>query len=101
MTHVSLLLSPLIDPTGVQVVTDWVVRYFSPSGPQRFKNTVDEALRGASPVIVTDKMPLILQHNGHSRTIVGYEVSQKGFVNLLTFDPATWVQSHFFAVFSC
>jgi len=33
-------------------------------------------------------MPLILQHNGHSRTIVGYEVDGHGVTNLLTFDPA-------------
>jgi hypothetical protein len=37
--------------------------------------------------MVTDKMPLILQHNGHSRTIVGYEVSKSGAVTLLAFDP--------------
>jgi hypothetical protein len=33
-------------------------------------------------------MPLILQDNRHSRTIVGYEVSRDGTVNLLVFDPA-------------
>jgi hypothetical protein len=70
------------------VVTDWVVEYFSPS---TIKTSIDDALRGASPVVCTDKMPLILQHDGHSRTIVGYEVSQKGVVNLLCFDPAKWV----------
>jgi hypothetical protein len=36
-------------------------------------------------------MPLILQHAGHSRTIIGYEVSKKGIVNLLVFDPSKCV----------
>lgn len=73
---------------GVKAVTDWVVEYFSPSISNKIKISIDDALRGASPVTCTDKMPLILQHNGHSRTIVGYEVSQKGVVNLLCFDSA-------------
>lgn len=77
-------------PVGVKAVTDWVVQYFSPSMCGKIK-TIDDALRGASPVMCTNKMPLILQHNGHSRTIVGYEVSQNGVVNLLCFDPAKWV----------
>ena len=34
----------------------------------------------------TRKLPLILQHNGHSRTIVGYEETQRG-TYLLLFDP--------------
>lgn len=37
-------------------------------------------------VIQTDKLPLILQHKGHSRTIVGYEETHRG-TNLLLFDP--------------
>jgi len=73
---------------GVKAVTDWVVEYFSPSMRGKIKTSIDNALRGASPVMCTDKMPLILQHNGHSRTIVGYEVSQTGVVNLLCFDSA-------------
>jgi len=78
---------------GVKAVTDWVVEYFSPSIRGKIKTSIDEALRGASPVTCTDKMPLILQHNGHSRTIVGYEVSQKGVVNLLCFDPGKAVKN--------
>jgi len=70
------------------MVTDWVIEYFSPSIRGKIKTTIDDALRGASPVTCTEKMPLILQHDGHSRTIVGYEVSPKGAVNLLCFDSA-------------
>jgi hypothetical protein len=78
-------------PTGAEVITDWVVSYFSPPASPGHHNpllNVHDALRGASPVTTTDRMPLILQHNGHSSTIVGYEVSKTGAVNLLKFDPA-------------
>lgn len=79
--------------TVVKLVTDWVVQYFSPSATANANAniSIDDALRGASPVICTDKMPLILQHNGHSQTIVGYEVSRSGAINLLTFDPSRCV----------
>ncbi|KAG8865207.1 hypothetical protein FRB96_000097 [Tulasnella sp. 330] len=71
----------------------WIVGYFdtapemapTPSGSQ--SNAYD-LLRSASPVTVTSLMPLILQHKGHSRTIVGYEVTKNGATNLLIFDPA-------------
>jgi len=74
---------------GVKAVTDWVVRYFSPSSLSgKVKTSIDDALRGASPIISTNQMPIILQHAGHSRTIIGFEVTKKGIVNLLTFDPS-------------
>ena len=72
---------------GAKPVVDWIIQYFSPSSSQA-KVSINDALRGASPVTSTDKMPIILQHKGHSRTIVGYEVSGKGKVSLLVFDPA-------------
>jgi len=34
-------------------------------------------------------MPLVLQHAGHSRTIVGYEIAKDGSTTLLAFDPST------------
>ncbi|KAF7974549.1 hypothetical protein HWV62_11898, partial [Athelia sp. TMB] len=73
---------------AVKSVINWVVSYFSPPPPANVKASLDDALRGAAPVVGTDRMPLILQHAGHSRTIVGYEVDRKGRVNLLTFDPS-------------
>jgi len=83
---------------SAEIVTKWIVDYFDPvdsSTGKQFvsaltseKKTVGDALRGASPVKVTDRMPLILQHQGHSRTIVGYEIAKNGTINLLTFDPA-------------
>ncbi|OBZ75662.1 hypothetical protein A0H81_04470 [Grifola frondosa] len=53
-------------------------------------NHCREALRGAQPVIMTDKMPLILQYDGHQQTIVGCEQSRNGMINLLTFDPSRY-----------
>ncbi|KAG2076008.1 DUF1671-domain-containing protein [Suillus decipiens] len=71
---------------GIQVMIDWIVQYFSP--PNQKQGTVTDILRGASPVITTDKMPLVLQFNGHSQTIIGYEISRNGDTNLLVFDPS-------------
>lgn len=51
------------------------------------KNAFD-ALKGSNAVLCTEKMPFILQHEGHSRLIVGYEIDKHGKVNLLTFDCA-------------
>jgi hypothetical protein len=49
---------------------------------------VNSALRNATPIVSTSRMPLVLQHSGHSRTIVGYEMTRAGGINLLLFDPS-------------
>ncbi|RDX48285.1 DUF1671-domain-containing protein [Lentinus brumalis] len=74
--------------SGVEPLLQWILDYFSGGDPQPKSLTVGDALRGARPVIVTDKLPIILQHSGHSRTIVGCERVKGGGLNLLTFDPA-------------
>ncbi|EGE04142.1 DUF1671 domain-containing protein [Trichophyton equinum CBS 127.97] len=38
-------------------------------------------------IVQTDLPPIYLQHEGHSMTIIGFEVRQDGSVNLLVFDP--------------
>lgn len=43
-----------------------------------------------SPVHMTRKQPLYLQHDGHSRTVVGVEVNKSGEW-LLVFDPSKCV----------
>ncbi|KAF7311600.1 hypothetical protein MKEN_01062900 [Mycena kentingensis (nom. inval.)] len=87
---------------GADVLINWTIEYFSHShgvvdnekarvdkeNAQVRPMTINDALRGASAVTTTARMPFILQHNGHSRTIVGYEVTKGGEVNLLQFDPA-------------
>lgn len=109
--HVAFLLrgipSNLVDfpnmKNGTEQLTRWVERYFtSPSPPTHESGylpesegaTVEDALRGASPVISTGRMPLILQHSGHSRTIIGFEKSRNGNVNLLVFDPSKYAISY-------
>ena len=72
----------------VEPLLQWILRYFSGTDPQRNAGTVSEVLRGARPVIVSERLPIILQHKGHSRTIVGCEQGKGGVVSLLTFDPA-------------
>ncbi|XP_070568817.1 zinc finger-containing ubiquitin peptidase 1-like isoform X2 [Ptychodera flava] len=51
----------------------WVKRYF------------DEGSRHG--YTQTNKTPLYLQHEGHSRTIIGYEQLKDGSMKLLLFDP--------------
>ncbi|XP_052186501.1 uncharacterized protein LOC127797549 isoform X2 [Diospyros lotus] len=68
---------------GHQVLIHWVWNYFSDNGLTKLGN---------ARVIVSDKMPLYFQHDGHSRTIIGIQVKQqhKGALqyNLLILDPA-------------
>lgn len=66
---------------GHQVLIDWVWNYFSDNKLTKVGN---------SCVIVSEKMPLYFQHDGHSRTIVGIQVKHqpKGTqCNLLILDP--------------
>jgi hypothetical protein len=56
-----------IDPLGERL-SDWIVKYFN--------------RKCYLP-------PLYFQHDGHSRTIVGYEKTIQGKMNLLIFDPLT------------
>jgi hypothetical protein len=80
-----LVIRDIVIPPGEKLITDWVMEYFS-SPRERNHTTVDDALRGASPVTCTDRMPFILQYSGHSLTIIGYEISKTGTVNLLSFN---------------
>ncbi|KAJ3523640.1 hypothetical protein NMY22_g11347 [Coprinellus aureogranulatus] len=74
---------------GLQPLIDWTVKYFTPKAqpsPSDSPRNAFDTLKGASAVVSTDIMPFILQHSGHSRLVVGYEVDKQGKVNLLTFD---------------
>jgi hypothetical protein len=72
---------------GIDLMIKWVVDYFTPKQTIDKPTNLFESLTN-SPVTSTNKMPLILQHNGHSRTIIGYEIDGRGVTNLLMFDPA-------------
>ncbi|ORX40679.1 peptidase family C78-domain-containing protein [Kockovaella imperatae] len=77
----------------------WVRKYFTEedqasggghsdqSAYDQIMRTSQNGLGRGSPVRLTSKLPLILQHSGHSRTIVGYEEISQGNINLLLFDP--------------
>ncbi|CDZ96917.1 Uncharacterized conserved protein [Phaffia rhodozyma] len=81
------------------VLQRWVINYFN-SGNFAVETTKGGSAfdmmmksRGQS-VKISNKLPLILQHQGHSRTIVGYETLSSGETNLLLFDPAKTVPDH-------
>jgi hypothetical protein len=81
-------LADFILPKGSnKALTDWIISYFG-TGVQTAAKSINEALKGAAPVTSTDKMPLILQHQGHSRVIIGYELMKGDKLNLLTFDSS-------------
>ncbi|BEI80265.1 hypothetical protein CcaverHIS002_0107940 [Cutaneotrichosporon cavernicola] len=68
----------------------WVQQYFEADDSDLDEDgdaNSDDLLRPTSPVRISDRLPLMLQHNGHSRTIVGYEVDLRGQVKLLLLDP--------------
>ena len=101
-----------------QHLIDWVKRYFVSDHPRSKRLSKDEEEDEASPpqsnddgaanafdvlmqngrddadrehaVRQTRRLPLILQHAGHSRTIVGYEETPAG-TSLLLFDPGKWL----------
>jgi Peptidase family C78 len=81
-------------------LTRWILEYFEPvadgSSGINGKRSAFEALTesGGSVVRTTDKMPLYLQHQGHSRTVVGIEVARNGEMYLLVFDPARSAELH-------
>ncbi|KAL1687316.1 peptidase family C78-domain-containing protein [Schizophyllum commune] len=60
-------------------VIRWIKQYFDPpNSPIPAPTDVNTALMNSSPIVSTDKMPIILQYNGHSQTIVGYEQMRDG-----------------------
>ncbi|KAF7796876.1 hypothetical protein EIP86_008061 [Pleurotus ostreatoroseus] len=73
---------------GSSPLIKWILEYFTQDPPKQA--TVNDALRSASPIVVTERLPIILQHEGHSRTVVGYERLDKGPINLFMFDPSKY-----------
>ncbi|KAF7778891.1 hypothetical protein Agabi119p4_3236 [Agaricus bisporus var. burnettii] len=70
-------------------VIRWMVKYFDSeySDAQDTPSTsINDTLGKTTPVIASQLMPVILQHRGHSRLIVGYQQETDGSISLLTFD---------------
>lgn len=59
---------------------DWIQYYFT-------TNTTATTTTTSSSVYITNKPPLYLQHQGHSRTVIGIELLKSGKRNLIMFDP--------------
>ncbi|KAI0256488.1 peptidase family C78-domain-containing protein [Lactifluus subvellereus] len=85
----SLLADFTISDGNLTPLIDWIKRYFDTHTQDHSTVSVQERWRAATSVVITDRMPIILQHQGHSRTIVGYEITRDGTTNLLAFDPST------------
>ncbi|KAF8123782.1 peptidase family C78-domain-containing protein [Boletus edulis] len=74
-------------PKGFDTLTEWVANYFT----EKPEGDINKILRTASPIVTTNKMPIIMQYEGHSVTIVGYELAKSGKINLLAFNPSNRV----------
>ncbi|XP_040522593.1 zinc finger-containing ubiquitin peptidase 1 [Gallus gallus] len=63
-------------PTGTHPrLFEWILRYYSTDN------------EGAAKVVCTSRPPVYLQHQGHSRTVVGIEEKKNKALCLLLFDP--------------
>ncbi|KAK9896056.1 DUF1671-domain-containing protein [Cystobasidium minutum MCA 4210] len=72
------------------VLAKWVFDYFKthldiPDGNKDAFATMMNT-KGSSVRVFEDRMPLYLQHQGHSRVIIGVEQTKAGELNLLLFD---------------
>ncbi|KDQ10191.1 hypothetical protein BOTBODRAFT_36468 [Botryobasidium botryosum FD-172 SS1] len=74
--------------TAAERLLAWIVQHFD-SGVHRLNssNNALDSIRGGAAVSISERLPIVLQHKGHSRTIVGYEMSNSGGINLLIYDP--------------
>lgn len=59
---------------------DWIQSYFTSA-------TTATTANQNKTVYITNRPPLYLQHQGHSRTVVGIELLKSGKRNLIMFDP--------------
>ncbi|KAI1318371.1 hypothetical protein EDD11_006709 [Mortierella claussenii] len=62
-----------------------------PTAPRALSFLDYEQLPSEQQIIQTSKPPLYMQHQGHSRTIIGVEVLATEELNLLVFDPGRWL----------
>lgn len=79
------------------VLAKWVFDYFktplvvTDQGKDAFGKLM--STKGSSVRVCEDRMPLYLQHQGHSRVIVGVEQTKGGELNLLLFDCGKYVDA--------
>lgn len=63
--------------------------FHKPSGPQGTHPRLFEWIKAYFEKREPYKLPIYLQHHGHSRTVVGIEEMREGGFRLLIFDPST------------
>lgn len=111
--HEALIVrsSSLLSSATDLLSQNWITTYFttpSPPPTKKRQHEEEESSKNAfkklmesngSAVVMTGKQPLYLQHQGHSRTVVGIEKSRNGDW-LLIFDPAKFVSSFYLSLFS-
>jgi hypothetical protein len=75
-------------------MTQWVVNYFNSTDPgvptSSGTSNAFQTISG-DPITISSKMPLILQRQGHSMLVVGYEVLKSEVTQLLIFDAFLFV----------
>ncbi len=87
LSFISIRLAYLFQ--GATVIIRWMMDYFTPPASELSpvpSTSINDVLGRTTPVGATQLMPVILQHKGHSRVIVGYQRHADGTVSLLTFD---------------
>ncbi|KAF9049385.1 DUF1671-domain-containing protein [Hymenopellis radicata] len=77
---------------GNEALMNWIKDYFSSPSAQFHQSNATEALM-VDNVVLTRKMPIILQDGYHSRTVVGFEQVDSTTIDLLVFDPSRRLRS--------
>lgn len=70
-----------------KALIQWLAAHFMEHSnePEPGTGATHTSARG---VFMSTRMPVVLQHKGHSRTVVGVEFTVAGETNLLIYDPA-------------
>ncbi|CAE6456344.1 unnamed protein product [Rhizoctonia solani] len=98
-----LLMDDICGPPGVRNLQVWIEdawrRGYDTHGATELRHHLlgtrkwigtagPEESQTTPHVYMSKKMPIVLQHKGHSRTVVGIEFTKSGGTNLLIYDPA-------------
>ncbi|KAI8981733.1 peptidase family C78-domain-containing protein [Mycotypha africana] len=74
-----------------QDLLDWIQSYFMDSVKEKennhHNNNSNHPNHKKNNVYITNRPPIYLQHQGHSRTVIGIEILKSGKRNLIMFDP--------------
>ncbi|KAH8928165.1 DUF1671-domain-containing protein [Atractiella rhizophila] len=75
-------------PNGTHVgLTNFIQNYFSHSKSNDAFQSLNKSGGSHIRMCGEGKLPLYLQHKGHSRTVVGVETTKRGETNILVLDP--------------